>query len=131
MAVYKSAMGKKIDMAALIAKNEKVRAVGNAKLNARGDIIDSQGKIVEASNNRVNKNYAQTVGNRSAHAVKRVPPKGNDVVKTTKGVNQKVEEFALTDAERELEESLRDDLEIEKIKQQENNVGSKTNVRRS
>ena len=44
MANYKTAMGKTVDMAALAAKNEKTRAVGNMKVNARGDTIDAQGR---------------------------------------------------------------------------------------
>ena len=47
MAVYRTAQGKQIDMAALAAKNEKTRAVGNMKVNARGDTIDGFGKIIE------------------------------------------------------------------------------------
>lgn len=136
MAVYRSAMGKKIDMGTLMAKNERVRAVSNAKLNARGDIIDSQGKIIKTANNRVNENYAKTVGNRSAHVVKNVPRKGDDPVRTpvksNKGVNQRVESFELTEAEKELEqETLDDEVEVEKIKAKEVKDGHKTNVRRS
>lgn len=136
MAVYRSAMGKKIDMSTLMAKNERVRAVSNAKLNARGDVIDSQGKIVQSANNRVNENYAKTVGNRSAQPVKKVPRPGNDPVKPrntpSKGVNQQVQKFELTEAELELEhETLQDEIEVEKIKAKEAKDGQKTNVRRA
>lgn len=134
MAVYRSAMGKKVDMSTLMAKNEKVRAVSNAKLNARGDIIDSQGKIVQSANNRVNQNYANTVGNRSANTVKKVPRTGDDPVKPrvtpTKGVNQQIEEFQLTESEKELEDSVEEEVEIEQIKAKEVSNGSKANVRR-
>lgn len=135
MAVYRSAMGKKVDMATLMAKNEKVRAVSNAKLNARGDVIDSQGKIIKTANNRVNENYANTVGNRSAHAVKKVPRKGDDpvrpITRQPSGVNQPIEEFELTEAEKELEKDLEEEVEIEEIKSKEVSNGSKTNVRRT
>ncbi len=43
MSKYRTAMGKTVDMAALTAKNEKVRAVGNMSVNARGDTIDARG----------------------------------------------------------------------------------------
>ena len=47
MATYRSAMGKTVDMSAIVAKNEKVRAVGNVKnLNARGDTIDALGRVI-------------------------------------------------------------------------------------
>jgi hypothetical protein len=44
MAIHRTALGKQIDMAALAAKNEKTRAVGNMKVNARGDTIDGKGE---------------------------------------------------------------------------------------
>lgn len=127
-------MGKPIDMSALAAKNERVRAVSNAKLNARGDVIDSHGKIIQPATARVNQNYANTVGNRSANAVKKVPRKGDDPIRpranAARGVNQKIENFELTEAEKELEQDFQDDMEVEQIKAKENDGGSKTNVRR-
>lgn len=42
---YKSAMGKPVDMEALAAKNETEISVGNAKSNARGDILGAGGKV--------------------------------------------------------------------------------------
>jgi hypothetical protein len=38
--------GEPIDMAALVAKNATQPAVGNAKLNARGDVLDNRGQII-------------------------------------------------------------------------------------
>lgn len=52
---YKSAMGKPVDMAAIRAKNENVRAVGNMRVNARGDIIDSNNEVVGQSSQRVSR----------------------------------------------------------------------------
>jgi hypothetical protein len=45
--VYKSARGKEVDLNKLIAKNELTLAVGNAKVNARGDKIGPGGKIIK------------------------------------------------------------------------------------
>ena len=45
--VYRSAMGKEIDMQKLMLQNEKTIALGNANLNARGDQIDARGNIVK------------------------------------------------------------------------------------
>lgn len=67
---HRSAQGKIIDMAALAAKNERVRAVGNMKANARGDIIDSTGKVVVPATQKVSAQYQATVNNRSANAKK-------------------------------------------------------------
>lgn len=105
MTKYRTAMGKTIDMASLTAKNEKVRAVGNMSVNARGDTIDAQGKVIVPSTKKVSDNYQKTVGNKSANVVK---------PKTSKPVAPE-----LTKEELELEQSFDDDLEIEQIKSQE------------
>ena len=55
--IYKSAMGKSIDMGSLLLQNEKVRAVGNMNVNARGDRLDSNNKIVEPKNQQVQRRY--------------------------------------------------------------------------
>ena len=44
---YKSMQGKSIDMDLLRQKNELTPAVGNAKVNARGDELGAGGKIVK------------------------------------------------------------------------------------
>ena len=44
--VYKSMQGKTIDMDLLRQRNELTQAVGNAKVNARGDELGPGGKIV-------------------------------------------------------------------------------------
>lgn len=111
MGIYRSALGKHVDMAALAAKNEKVRAVGNMKVNARGDTIDSTGKIIVPVTQKVAEGYAKTVGNRSAQ----VAPKRAPVTKTP----AKVVHEQLTADELELENSLDDDLEVEKIRARE------------
>jgi hypothetical protein len=42
---YKTHRGKEFNMTAFAEKNGDVRAVGNASMNARGDIIDSKGNV--------------------------------------------------------------------------------------
>jgi hypothetical protein len=44
--VYTSMKGKEIDMEKLMLKNELLPAVGNAKVNARGDELGPGGKIL-------------------------------------------------------------------------------------
>lgn len=68
MSTVRTAMGRTLDMAALIQKNEKTRAVSNLSVNARGDTIDSTGKVIETANQRVAKHYNGAVGNKSARA---------------------------------------------------------------
>lgn len=64
---YKTAMGKNVDMAALILRNEKVRAVGNMNVNARGDIIDSNDQIINDAAKRVNRLYSKATTNVGAN----------------------------------------------------------------
>jgi len=45
--VYTSVRGKEIDMERLSLKHETEPAVGNARMNARGDELGSGGKIVK------------------------------------------------------------------------------------
>ena len=45
--VYKSAQGKSVDMGRLQLQNEGVRAVGNMKVNARGDELGPGGRIIK------------------------------------------------------------------------------------
>lgn len=61
MAVYRSAHGRQVDMTSLAAKNERVRAVGNMNVNARGDVIDSDNKVIKDNTKRVKTNYNKTV----------------------------------------------------------------------
>jgi hypothetical protein len=114
MANYRTAMGKSVDMAALTAKNEKTRAVGNMKVNARGDTIDAQGRIIKTATAKVNDSYSKTVGNRSAQ-----PVRGKQKAAPLVPDKPKIDLTQLNEIERELEESFEDDLEIEKIKAQE------------
>ena len=55
--VYKSANGKPVDMGALRLKNEKVRAVGNMKVNARGDEINDRNQVIRRKTEQVNSQY--------------------------------------------------------------------------
>ena len=49
-------MGSNIDLGALILQNESVRAVGNMKVNSRGDIINTAGEPTMTRSQQVNKN---------------------------------------------------------------------------
>ena len=60
--VYKTAQGKVIDMDMLRQKNELVPAVGNARVNARGDELGPGGKIVRTREEILNDYYATTEG---------------------------------------------------------------------
>ena len=55
--VYKSANGKPVDMGALRLQNEKVRAVGNMKVNARGDEINDRNQVIRKKPEQVSSQY--------------------------------------------------------------------------
>jgi hypothetical protein len=42
-----TALGESIDMAALAMQNARTVAIGNARMNARGDLVDTQGLIMK------------------------------------------------------------------------------------
>jgi hypothetical protein len=100
-------MGKMVDMEALASKNEHTRAVGNMPVNARGDIIDGMGKIIKPMTARVNEMYAQTIGNPTAQVKRKTAPPTPA---------PKIDLPELTEFERELEDNLAEEIEIEKIK---------------
>lgn len=59
--VYNTANGKQVDMGALRLKNERVRAVGNMKVNARGDVIDDKGSVIRSKPQQTNQAYNNQV----------------------------------------------------------------------
>ena len=107
MSIYRTAMGKPVDMASLAQKNEKVRAVGNMNVNARGDTIDANGRVIVPVTNKVTDMYSKTVGNRSAQVREKPasPPQ-----------KPRVDFAELNPVEKELEAEQEDDIEVEKIK---------------
>lgn len=60
---YKTAMGKTVDMGSLRLQNESVRAVGNMKVNARGDIVDDMNRVISKKTDQVNQQYRKQVTN--------------------------------------------------------------------
>ena len=101
MAKYNTAMGRQLDMSALAAKNEKVRAVGNMNVNARGDVLDSHNQIINDGNQRINRVYQKTVNNRAM--VDDITPPAKTAAPTPQ---VKFEE--LTEDEKQFEESDED-----------------------
>ncbi len=59
--VYSSANGKPVDMGALRLKNEKVRAVGNMKVNARGDVVDDKNSVINSKTQQAKQAYTNQV----------------------------------------------------------------------
>jgi len=107
MASYRTAQGKSLDMAALAARNERTRAVGNMSVNARGDQIDAKGKIIVPVTQRASQAYQKTVSNRAV----------NNVAKnaTPAAADQMEEEFTADDLGFDDDDSA----EVEQIKAQQ------------
>lgn len=55
--VHRSMQGKVVDMGALAAKNEAMPAVGNVRVNARGDELGPGGIIVRKREDIINNHY--------------------------------------------------------------------------
>jgi hypothetical protein len=55
--IHRSANGKSVDMGSLRLRNENVRAVGNMKVNSRGDLVDDKNQVITPKNQQVNQAY--------------------------------------------------------------------------
>jgi len=60
--VYKSMQGKTIDMDLLRQKNELTPAVGNARVNARGDELGPGGNIIKKKEDLLKEYYSNNPG---------------------------------------------------------------------
>jgi hypothetical protein len=54
---YRTAQGKTVDMGRLVLQNERTRAVGNMKVNARGDAVDDMNRPISSKTQQVNRQY--------------------------------------------------------------------------
>lgn len=54
---YRTAMGKTVDMGALMLQNESVRAVGNMSVNARGDLVDGNNQVIDRKTRQAQRQY--------------------------------------------------------------------------
>jgi hypothetical protein len=61
--IYRTALGKQVDMGALLLKNEDVRAVGNMGVNAKGDVLNKKNEIVATKAQQVNQQYRKQIRN--------------------------------------------------------------------
>ena len=127
MGIYRTAQGRPLDMASLAAKNEKTRAVGNMNVNARGDTIDSHGKVITPVTRKVGNRYNNSVANpesNRARSTARPKPEASPEVDTTPApvVEEELVESMfdeMTDEDLEFLEPSDEDLEIEEIKKAE------------
>jgi hypothetical protein len=55
--LYKTMQGKEIDMDSLMARNETMPAIGNIRVNARGDELGPNGEIIRRREDIVGEYY--------------------------------------------------------------------------
>ena len=84
--VYRTAQGKTVDLGTIMLQNEHVRAVGNMNVNARGDQLDHNNRVVETKPRQIQKQNArmtnvsdQPVQTSSIKANKRVNKENSQV----------------------------------------------------
>ena len=104
--VYRSANGKIVDMDLLRQRNELTPAVGNAKVNARGDELGKGGKIIRKREEVLRDYYESSQASVQDEVIARNPapqPVKEETKKTTttKKVTKKAEEAEAQDAQDE------------------------------
>jgi len=85
--MYKTMQGKTVDMEKLMSQNELMPAVGNAKVNARGDELGKGGKIVRKREDIISE-YYESNPNAIPDEVKPVRTKSQNVAATPPKVQQ-------------------------------------------
>lgn len=69
--IYTSMRGKEVDMEKMGLRFEKTPAIGNMKVNARGDEIGEGGKIIRTREQVLQEYYAQNPGAKREEAAGR------------------------------------------------------------
>ena len=103
--IYKSAMGKTVDLGALILENENVRAVGNMGVNARGDVLDSADRVIDTKNRQVQRQYKKQATNTSAMPVTTSTRVAKQQI-LAPAVNEEVTDELLSDPTVDIEETV-------------------------
>lgn len=89
--LHKTMRGKTVNMDLLRKKNELTPAMGNARTNARGDLLGPAGKIIKKREDLIKEHYAKTAPNEQ----------GKVTSKTATPAVEDIQE-ELTDAELEM-----------------------------
>lgn len=85
--IYRTAQGRQLDIEKLRLQNESVPAIGNMRVNARGDQLGPGGKIVKSREQMLDDHYKSNVSKRA-----NVAPA--DDIPTKGGKAQKIDTFA-------------------------------------
>ena len=83
--VYKTMQGKQVDMDLLRKRNELTPAVGNARINARGDELGPGGQIIRKREDLLKDYYENSKGVADETPVRRQAKTNNDWVEDDDG----------------------------------------------
>jgi len=75
--IYRTANGKQVDLDLLISRNELTPAVGNAKVNARGDELGPGGKIIRKREDVMREYYENSATMPTERVVRKKESKPN------------------------------------------------------
>ena len=92
---YRTLRGKLVDMDLLQKKNELTPAVGNARVNARGDELGAGGQIIKKREDRVKEYYNVNVAKESSGRARKAgadSPAPATTPEPTKKVQEQIEE---------------------------------------
>ena len=96
---YTSMRGKEIDMEKMSMRFEKTPAVGNMKVNARGDRLDSENKTIDLKSKQLKRsNDRQVISNVSSSPVTTKSTLKEPVVRT-RGLEQTQDKSDVSDEE--------------------------------
>lgn len=117
MSTHRSALGRPVDMGQIAAKNEHVRAVGNMNVNARGDTIDTHGRVIVPVTKKVGDAYQRTVANRAANLIRQKngsgPVEPKETIRDDIDVVEALATAPVVDPLTPVEELLPEELEFE------------------
>lgn len=85
---YKTAQGRSLDIEKLRLQNELVPAIGNMRVNARGDQLGPGGRVVKSREEMVNEHYQSNISTKPKKHTAEA-----DVIPTKGGKSKRVENF--------------------------------------
>ena len=89
--IYRSSMGKPVDIGALMLQNESVRAVGNMGVNARGDTLNSNNRVIDQKARQIQRQTRKTTN------VSNIPTATSNTAVKQQNRSPELEEDTFTD----------------------------------
>ena len=86
--IYRTAQGRSLDIERLRLQNELVPAIGNMRVNARGDQLGPGGKVVKNREQMIDEHYQNNISTKTKKNVAEA-----DIIPTKGGKSKRVEKF--------------------------------------